>query len=313
MNGSVNWVTTIKREQGSAIALVAIGMVVMIGAAALALDAGQLYINRTRLVNALDSAVLAGVQHLPDDPDLAEQTAAYYAQLNGLSADEYHFTVDEDNRSLSGQANRQVGLNFAGIFKMNSGQVSARAAAKVSPVSSAMGVTPFGVLEGDFKFGEIVTLKEAAGSNTYSGWFGALCLGGNGAKNYEDNIKEGYDGQISVGDILPIESGNMSGPTEEGIEYLIDQCPHYPRCTIESFAEGCSRILIVPIVNIQTINNGGHPESVKVVGFAAFLVTRYTGHGNENTVEGSFIRYVIPGETGGTPNDYGLYSAYLYE
>ncbi|NLP25307.1 MAG: hypothetical protein GX382_12420, partial [Syntrophomonadaceae bacterium] len=57
-------VTAIKSEQGSAIALVAIGMVVMIGVAALALDAGQLFINRARLVNALDSGVLAGAQYL---------------------------------------------------------------------------------------------------------------------------------------------------------------------------------------------------------------------------------------------------------
>lgn len=303
----------LKSEQGSAMVLVALGMVAMIGAAALALDAGLLYINRARLVNALDSAVLAGVQHLPDDPGLAEATAAQYAQLNGLSAGEYRFTVSQDNCSLSGRADRQVPLNFAVIFNRHISQVGAHAAARVSPISAATNVVPFGVLEGDFKFGEIVTLKEAAGSNTYAGWYGALCLGGNGAKNYENNIKEGYEGEISIGDILPIESGNMSGPTKKGIDFRIDQCQHFPHCTIDSFAEGCSRILIVPVINIEEIGNGGHPASVRVVGFAAFMVTQYTGHGNENMVEGAFVRYLIPGKTGGTPGDYGLYSAYLYE
>lgn len=303
----------LRNEQGSAIVIVALGMVAMIGAAALALDAGQLYINRARLASAIDSAVLAGVQHLPDDPDLAEQTAAQYARLNGLVADEYRFTVGEDNCSLAGQADRQVTLHFARIFSQHFGQVKARAAAKVAPISSAMGIVPFGVLEDNFAFGEIVTLKAGAGENYYSGWFGALCLTGNGANNYENDIINGYDGQISIGDIIPVENGNMSGPTKKGIEYRIDQCDHSPRCTIHSFQEGCSRILIVPIVKVQNVENGGNPKNVKVVGFAAFLVTEYTGSGNENTVKGAFIRHVVPGKTGGTPGDYGLYSAYLYE
>lgn len=303
----------LKNEQGSALVLVAFGLVVMIGAAALALDAGLLYINRARLVNALDSAVLAGVQHLPADPGMAEETAVQYARLNGLTDGEYSFTVSQDHCSLSGRANRQVPLHFAGIFNRYMSQVGARAAARVSPINAAANVVPFGVLEGDFEFGELVTLKEGAGNNTYAGWFGALCLGRSGAKNYEDNIKEGYEGEISVGDILPIESGNMSGPTKRGVDYRLNQCQHFPRCTIDSFAEGCSRILIVPVVRIEEINSGGHPDSVKVVGFAAFLVSRYTGHGNENMVEGAFVRYLIPGKTGGSPGDFGLYSAYLYE
>jgi hypothetical protein len=309
----VKIVTAIKSEQGSAIALVAIGMVVMIGVAALALDAGQLFINRARLVNALDSAVLAGVQHLPNDPDLALQTARDFARLNGAVQDECDFQIGASNCSISGQADRQVTLHFARVFNRDFGQVKARAAAKVAPISSTTGIVPFGVLEDNFEFGKIVTLKAGAGKNHYPGWFGALCLTGNGANNYEKDIRNGYDGQISIGDIIPVENGNMSGPTQDGIEHRIDQCDHSPCCTVNSFQEGCSRILIVPIINVKNVEEDGNPKNVKVVGFAAFLVTEYTGSGNENTVKGAFIRHVVTGKTGGTPGDYGLYSAYLYE
>ena len=57
-------VTAIKSEQGIAIALVAIGMVVMIGAAALALDAGQLFITGAW---KLWTVCLAGCTISPDD------------------------------------------------------------------------------------------------------------------------------------------------------------------------------------------------------------------------------------------------------
>jgi Flp pilus assembly protein TadG len=79
-------------------ALTAIALVVLVGAAALALDAGQLYLNRARIVNALDSSVLAGVQYLPDHPDLALETASEYAARNGLKSEEYDFEIAESNR-----------------------------------------------------------------------------------------------------------------------------------------------------------------------------------------------------------------------
>lgn len=200
---------------------------------------------------------MAGAQHLPNDPDLALQTAYEFAQLNGAEQGECDFQLGASNCSISGQADRQVTLHFARIFHQDFGRVEARAAAKVAPISSATGIVPFGVLEDNFEFGEIVTLKEAAGENEYAGWFGALRLTGNGAQDYKNHIINGYDGQVSIGDIIELEYGGMSGPTEEGIEHRIEQCDHSPGCTVNSFQEGCSRVLMVPIVNIQAINNGG--------------------------------------------------------
>lgn len=303
----------INNEEGSALVLVAAAMVALVGFAALVVDAGELYINRAELAKAIDSSVLAGVQHLPENPNLAVATAEQYAQLNGLQEGEYEFATDDSGRAITAVGNREVLFHFAPILGFDSSEVYASAAARIAPLSSTSNIVPFGVLEDEYEFGEIITLKEAAGSNTYSGWFGALRLGGNGASVYRSNIEYGYDGTISIGDIIPIESGNMSGPTSQGVAYRIDECDHYPRCTIDSYVEGCSRIMVVPIVNIEEINNGGHPESVRVVGFAAFLVKDYVGHGNDNEVEGAFIRYVIPGDTETGAGDFGVYSAYLYE
>lgn len=306
-------VRAIGSERGSAAILVAIVLAALVGCAALSLDAGQLYIQRAELVNALDSAVLAGCQYLPQQPDLALQTAGEYAQINGLRSGEAVFKIGENNRTISGQAIRAVPFRFAHCLGFPWGEVSAEAGARVVPVSAVRGVAPFGVIEDDYQFGETVMLKEGSGDTLFSGWFGALRLGEGGAGRYEENIIKGYAGVIEIGDVVPIEAGNMSTPTRRGIAYCIDQCNHVPRCSISQYDRQCSRILVVPLVRIAGINAGGHPDQVKVVGFAAFLVSRYAGNGNDNEVEGSFIQHVTCGEAGTDAVDHGLYCAQLYK
>lgn len=299
-------------EKGNAAALTAIVLVVLVGAASLALDAGQLYLNRARIVNALDSSVLAGVQYLPDHPDLALETASEYAQKNGLDLGECSFEVTESNRAITGQAQRQVSFYFARVLGYESGNVDAQAGARIYSVGAVSRLAPFGVIEDDYQFGQTIVLKEGAGDTVFSGWFGALRLGDGGASSYEDNIINGYPGMVHLGDVIPIESGNMSMPTRRAIAECIDDCNHSPRCSINGFDQQCSRILLVPLVRIASINAGGHPDSIKVVGFAAFLVNRYTGNGNDNEVEGSFIQYVTYGEASDDVADHGLYCSQLY-
>lgn len=301
-----------KNENGAVVVLLAISMVVLAGFAALVTDAGLLFVNHSRISNAVDSAVLAGVQELPVNPDQALEVASNYALRNGMAPGECEFVIT-DPHSIRGTAKRQVGFFFAPLLGFNGGQVHSSAKASIKPVVVITGIVPFGVLEGDYIFGQEIVLKEGAGEQLYSGWFGALRLGGNGAANYEENIKQGYSGEIKIGDVIEIEAGNMSGPTQRGINYRINSCHHVPYCQIEQFVPGCPRILIVPIVNIEEINHGGHPFSVKVVGFGAFLVDSYVGSGNENKVKGCFIRYVAEGETEEYSHDYGLYSTELCE
>ncbi|MEN6347845.1 MAG: Tad domain-containing protein [Syntrophomonas sp.] len=317
MAGKYKYLHTLRKclfgNEGSISVVVALSLVILVGSVALVTDAGLLYINRERMVNALDSAVLAGVKELPVNPAEALDTAYGYGVANGLSSEESSFEIGNENCSVAGSASREVGLFFARALGINERSITVQSKARIAPVSSVKGVVPFGVLERDFTFGQQVTLKVGPDDNVYSGWYGVLSLGGTGSSNYEHNVKYGYNGEISIGDIIAIESGNMSGPTRDGIEYRLQECRHIPHCTIDSFVDGCLRILIVPIINIEEINDGGHPSKVKVAGFGAFLVDSCSGNGAESIINGSFVRYVISGKSDGSISDYGLYRAVLCE
>jgi len=121
----------LREEQGGAIVMVALCMTVMIGFAALVVDVGNLYLNKTLMVNMADAAALAGIQDLPNDPQAAITNAYSYAAQNGVSSDVVGVTLSSNNTVITVTVARTVPFFFAKIFAMNSENVTARAVAGI--------------------------------------------------------------------------------------------------------------------------------------------------------------------------------------
>lgn len=289
-------------EKASIAVMTAIGLVVFLGMLAMVGDIGILYLHKTRLANAVDSAVMAGAQELPDNAWQARQVAESYGVNNGLDLDQTQVQVDSDAKGLAVTATRKVNFFFAQVLGFNQGSVRATAKAKIGVVTTAQGVAPLAIEQQDFVFGQEYTLKEGHGMY---GWFGPLSLDGSGNSRYEANLKYGYPEIIKVGDILPTETGNMSGGTRRGIEYRMSQCPHGGVHNNPDEVRDCPMILIIPVI-AAVPDNAGQPRSVKVVGFAAFLPSEVGGNGNESIIKGTFIRTVIPGDISFGQTDYGV-------
>lgn len=305
----------IKDQQGTALVLVALGMVVLLGSAALAADGGYLYLQRQQMSNAVDAAALAGGQELPDDEDAAEAAAYNYADLNGCPSTEITVAISADKRQVQVTAQREVSLFFARALGIETSEVAAQATARIDPISSLTGAAPLSIADQEFIFGLEYQLKDAPGEisdpDHGSGWYGPVSLGGNGASVYRFNLQYGYSGSLKVGDVIDTETGNMSGPTSYGIAYRISQCNHSPSCTVDHFAPDCPKILLVPVV--QPILESNQVKKVRILGFASFLIEALVESGNENYIRGYFVKRVVNGETDGSPGaaDYGLYGVRL--
>jgi Flp pilus assembly protein TadG len=297
-------------EKGSVIIIVACGMVLMLGIAALVIDAGVLYYNKVALSNAADAAALAGVQELPTDQTKAVETAQAYAANNGVETSQIEAEVLPNGRSIKVAASRVVQLGFAKVLGFSSTKVTANAKASVGSTRGLWGAAPFGVVEDSFVFGELYTMKYSPSNSdeTGPGNFGALALGSRGADNYLNNIMYGYQGRLEVGDeiptILETEPGNMAGPTRTGVDFRIQECSHEPKCTYDHFVKGCTRVFLVPI--IDSLDVAGR-NGVILTGFAAFLVDAVGGVGNVCEVTGRFIKWAADGDLGNI-NDYGVVS-----
>lgn len=270
-----------------------------LGFLGLVVDVGNIYIQKARLVSAVDSVVLAGVQELPALPNEAIFKAYQYGAVNQINSEQLLVQLSEANSRISAKADKCVELFFLRLFGFDKRTVSAEAEAQVGTVCSYKGAAPFGIVWDDFQFGQEYTLKYSSKGRQHRGNFGALRLGGNGADNYRHNIKYGYQGVLKVGDRVYTEPGNMSGPTYDGVKYRLNlAADHDPgRWNYDN-----PRIVVVPVIDSLDVHG---TDLVTIIGFAAFYLEGCDGKGNESIVRGRFIRYVVDGDIG-CGEDYGL-------
>ena len=72
----------LREERGSALVLVTVAMVILLGTSALAFDYGRLVLKKRTLANAADAAALAAAQELLKEP--AAASVALLAQLKRM-------------------------------------------------------------------------------------------------------------------------------------------------------------------------------------------------------------------------------------
>ena len=292
-------------RRGAFAVLAAISMTAMMGFAALATDVGMLYANRVQLTNLTDAAVLAGAQDLPGNASQAVASANSYAGLNGKAGDKVDVNILNNGTIMTARASRTVPMIFARVLGVENSVVTATAAALISPVGGMdANIVPFGLVKQNLVYGQDYKLKLGAGDG-YQGNFAALALGGNGASVYRDNIKFGHNGPIKAGDWITTETGDMSGPTKQGVQYRISLDS---TATFDSVEKGSPRIITVPVIDSIQVN--GRNE-VLVVGFAAMFLEDFTGGGPNSFVIGKFIKMTVPGDGSGSAGNWGLYSAKL--
>lgn len=301
------WIAWLRRrsgrseQQGSAMVLVAMAITVIFGSAAIALDAGQLYVARQRLEDVSDVAALAGAQFLPWNPDQARQTALEYTERNGLGSPDVTITLSDDSSRITVMTRRTVEFTFARVLGFETQQAEAVGTAMSGPLGKVTGVAPLAIPWDDFVFGESYYLRYSPDTREGStpGNFRAVALGGRGASSYEDNLASGYSGSLRIGDWVDTEPGNMAGPTRRAIDERIGTDPS---STHLEFTPGSPRLLLVPI--LESFNVQGRDE-VRIIGFGTFFLEDVQQNRNDVSIKGRFIRLVTQGEVDVTANDFG--------
>ena len=111
----------------------------------------------------------------------------------------------------------EVGFGFARVLGFEETDVTKAAKAQLEVVTTCGSMVPLGVEEKEFGAANLVqfTVKKGGGEGD-AGYYGVLDLDelqGGGAKDYNQWLAYGYGGYLYNGTILPVEPGNMAGPT----------------------------------------------------------------------------------------------------
>lgn len=282
-------------RQGSVIVLLAIGMTALIGSVALVADMGFNYVHQTRLSVAADAAALAGGRRLNEGRDAVIQTATNIAVKNGVPVERVFVEVDESGNSVTVSTQTPIRLFFANIFRAGGGLMEQRArVAKTRPVAIER-VFPLGV-------DQIVKLDFSKEVNLFSsellgsGNWGALAFKDEsgkyltGSSILRENLQEGHQGIVEVGDTASTSGGVAMGPVRDGINHRFAEAAKTHTCSLGNCPTGCERILIMPIYKPILDNNSNKTSEVEIIDFAAFWVSRMTGQGANTQIWGHFIR-----------------------
>ncbi|MGK0469012.1 pilus assembly protein TadG-related protein [Clostridium sp.] len=290
-------------NKGNVAIILCLVFTVLLGFTAYVVDIGLIYVEKVKLSNAIDSAVLAASLELPTDSIKAKDVATEYLEKNNVDPSKVSITISADSKSIEMVGIKTVDHFFAPIFGIDSSDVNAITKAIIAPVKSVKGgIRPFAVEIFNFDYGDEVILKNGGGDGS-NGNYGAVALGGNGANVFESNGIYGYSGTITVGDMIDTEPGNMAGATNGIKNYINSECSDF-----SNFERNSIRLWTIPLVDSLNVNGR---KSVLVVGFAEFYVEAIIKNSGKNQIQGRFVRFVTNGEVDMTISDTGAYGSKL--
>ncbi|MCD2137994.1 TadE/TadG family type IV pilus assembly protein [Salinicoccus halitifaciens] len=296
----------LKKEDGNAFLLMALGMMLALGMLGLVVDAGHLYMTKSHMQKTANAAALSGAQELPNSGEKVNQVVGEILTHHGES-DSLLFSNIEGESQLHVGVGRDVPLFFSSLFGVDSVMIGADAKAGLHAMTAGFGTVPLGLNESmALVYGQTYTLKVDAGDSEM-GNFGILALEGPGAKSYGESLKHGFDEKLKVGDVVNTQTGNIAGATREGVNYRINNCP-YPDGDYQQ--RDCSRIMLIPVYK-PLGGDGKQVKSVEITGFAYFYLAKPMDS-KDDSISGIFIKRVGAGESDSdAPLDRGAYTIKL--
>jgi Flp pilus assembly protein TadG len=301
-------------ERGQTLALLVIFMLSLVGMAAMAIDVGSWYQARRSIQAAADAAALAGASQLPAGWSNAQTAAQGEFAKNSKTGDSAVYanvTVNASSDSVVVTATRPTASYFAKEFGIGDPIITATARATVlayTKVVSTGQVMPWGVMKSSWVLGSQYSLY--VDNSTPNNGALALpvkdssgtCQPPGGASDYKQSIVGPPNGNVacdvSVGEVVGVKTGQNTGPTSQGIDTRItswDLLSSIVQMTSNGQAvilkPNSPQLLLLPVVEDMS---GGSTwpsgsGSVKVIGFAYFVLTApgYTNGGK--SVVGTFV------------------------
>jgi hypothetical protein len=297
-----------REQQGSTIILMGFSLMLLLTVVGLVIDGGTMYAAKSHLQKAANAAVLSGAQELTGQQPVVENIVndilLHHHEENSLIGK----PEIQMKSNVRVHLQKQVPLGFSRLFGKESVSVKVEAAAQIFPMSIASGAAPLGIDESiPLVYNKPYRLKvDMEGSDT--GFFGILALGGPGAKTYEENLKDGYSFDISIGDIIETETGKVEGKTREGVQLRINSDTYPPG---DYSHRDSPRIILIPVYRPyeQTSNQ---LKKIEVTGFAYFYILEPMSE-HDSEINGMFIERTGTGFAKPGTVDKGAFAIKLVE
>lgn len=320
-----------KRERGESMLIVAFALSGLLSVTALVTDLGVAYVATAEAQTAADAAVMAAGLLLPvSTSDNGAQAAAistarqYLIKNEVENASSASITLGDASGGMYHAIEVRVPASsetaFARLFGVGQITFTREAEARIIPCAALSDVVPLSVEENTLKSliasgatSHVVLKYGKNEEEVVQGAFGAVDLdgvNGGGANDYRNWLMNGYVGKLTIGTQLPVESGNMAGPTLTGVTVRYNACTHHRAsggCNASHYEAGCPRVMKVPVIEYTSSSH----KHVRIKGFAAFVLEDYTTYASQGYVIGTYVDMVnigaADGDLTGGSEDFGVY------
>lgn len=264
----------LKQQKGIAVVMLALILPAVIGFAALVVDVGNLYLNKTQVTVISDAAVFAAAQELPQNPTQADAVARDYAARNGKPTDTVTVTISSDHKSISVKVDRQVTLFFAVIFNKNSSKVTAKSTAQISIAASVPWIVPFVLPKTQvFDYTHQFTMRMYNAKNPYGTYeFDYMNIGIQNA-NFNDYItylKYGYQQSFAIGNNVQYLGPSSGG--KASVEAFYDRTQRDPNTDYTKAKVGDPRVMLIPLVTKMLSRTTSVGTPMQIIGFVGFFL-----------------------------------------
>ncbi len=314
----------LRLQRGQVVALTAVAMLALIAMSAFVIDVGVAYRAHRRAQAAADASALAAAQLLPGSTSLATTAAVNLAASNlpdgnvttvhtGCSSNPCYTSTYVANDTVTVWADTTSSGIFAKALdtSFDTFKETAKATATVGSYTGwATNIAPWAIPQQSLTWGTQVQFKtDQAGQGNFGGAQLPIveynCNLGTGGNDYRDLIQNAdHSCLVQVGDGLQSKTGNLAGPTNQGLDNRVVNGQHVitPFCQtpgncpiLVQQSDGSyvlttyshPNLIVIPVVD--QVSNGSKPYTV--VGFAWFIIQNYTN----KTVTGMFIGSEAPG------------------
>jgi hypothetical protein len=300
----------LRSERGQMLALLAVSAVGLIGMGSLVLDVGGAMRQHRKAQSAADGSALAAAQFLPMSTSSASTASSQVATKNlpdGNVSISYSGTfLSNDTASTTATTTSPSFLAkvFGDKFSIFNETAKAKAFAG-SYTGWSKGMSPWVTDQDSLKWGQLLTFKVKPGDQASSGNFGGArlpvsqnsCNLASGGSDYRKLIGGSFTScMVNIGGTLQPETGNLAGPTPQGLQDrgVIQNFDPYSILTLQADGEYVlttydhPNLIVIPVIE-QFYQGTSRP--FKVTGFAWFIITSYSG----TTVTGMFIGSRAPG------------------
>lgn len=268
--------------KGQIVVMLAFMMVILLGVSALVVDLGLCYLEKARMQNVVDTAAFPAAFAMPDKIatedvvfDVMEKNG-YVLGEKGVQGIAVIPNPDGDHPGrVQVRLRKTVPAAFARVLGFPDNTLETRATAVYM---AGRNVVPWMLFQDDV--GQLVApnvyeLKQGPLGAEF-GNFGALAMGGAGAKIYLDNILQGSY-PLERGDEVPTQPGNLNGPTKKGVntriknEALVVFCP----VTLDPMPHGSDLLTVDHFAKFELQGVGGN-------GLDCFVQAKFLGYDEDS-------------------------------